>query len=136
MRRSFLFPGNAFPVPYAANGLPRLFRARRGGRFPENGRPPGMHAGNGGFGRREGLFPVIFKFFLDTAENNRMLLSTSGGLSASGNNRKVWKKMIENGHNRVPAARSAAPGATAQNLGLLLGLLLLTGIPVPEATFV
>lgn len=44
--------------------------------------------------------------------------------------------MSMHGRNQVPAAMSAASGATAQNLGLLLGLLLLTGIPVPEAIFV
>lgn len=45
-------------------------------------------------------------------------------------------RMTMHGHNQVPAARSAAFGASAQNLGLLLGLLLLTGTPAPEAMFV
>jgi len=65
-----------------------------------------------------------------------MLLSSSGVLPGSKKRTEGSEEMTKHGHNLVHTARRAAFGAAALNLGLLLGLLLLTGIPVPEATFV
>lgn len=65
-----------------------------------------------------------------------MLVSSSGGCAASDKRNGKLARMTMHGRNLVPASRPAAIGASAQNLGLLLGLLLLTGTPAPEAMFV
>ncbi len=44
--------------------------------------------------------------------------------------------MSMNSRKQVCSAHAAAIGAAAPNLGLILGLLLRTGTPAPEAMFV